>query len=124
MYISPIILDVELSNILAKLNESDCLAAIKILRDRLAILRKPDYYLSINADDLHLSTRAHNVLKIAKLNTVWDIMECGYDSIALLPNAGPQTVSEIRNKIERLIAHKNDIRGLTGQELARKIDAK
>jgi DNA-directed RNA polymerase alpha subunit len=121
MYINPTILDADLTDDLAKLNETDCTAAIKILRRRLAMLRKPDYYLSISVEDLQLCTRAFNVLKVDKLDTVMDILECGYHNIRLFRHAGPQTVNEIRNKIESRVANKNKIQGLTGAALARVI---
>ena len=122
MYINPVILDVKLAADLARLNEADCVAAMKILRQRLTVLRKPDYYLSIIVEDLQLSTRAFDVLKANHLDTVMDILECGYDNIGLLRHAGPTTVNEIKTKIDRLVARKNKVRGLTGRELARAID--
>lgn len=68
-----------------------------------------------------LSTRAFDVLKANHINTVMDILECGYDNIGLFRHAGQQTVNEIKNKVERLVANKNKVRGLTGQDLARAI---
>lgn len=121
MYINPVILDAKLAAGLSRLNEEDCVAAMKILRQRLTVLRKPDYYLSIRVEDLQLSTRAFDVLKANHLDTVMDILECGYDNIGLFRHAGTMTVNEIKNKVERLVARKKKVRGLTGQDLARVI---
>ena len=118
MYLQPSILDEKFTRDLKKLNETDCESAIRILRQRLKDLRDPDYYLRISVDDLQFSTRAFDVLKANKLETVMDILECGWQNIGNFRNAGPQTVNEIKNKVDRIVAYKNKIRGLAGLQLA------
>ena len=60
---------------LVKPNEKDGAVAMEILHHRLALLRKPGSYMFMATGYLPLSTRAFNVLKIAKLYTVWNIVE-------------------------------------------------
>jgi DNA-directed RNA polymerase alpha subunit len=121
MYHPSGVLDEYLTRELNKMSEPDCEAAIKILRQRLKFLHSSDYYLMISVDDLQFSKRAFDVLKVNKLETVKDIMEFGWENIGMLRNTGPYTLNEIKNKIEWIIAHKNEVREMAGSQLGKLI---
>jgi DNA-directed RNA polymerase alpha subunit len=73
---------------------------------------------------LQFSTRAFDVLKANNLDTVMDILECGWHQIGLFRHAGPRMVNEIKNKIDNIVLRKNKVRELTGTALARAVEVK
>jgi len=52
-------------------------------------------------ENLNLSGRAYNILKVQKLHTVEDVLDFGLQNIAMLRNAGPRTVKEISEALDR-----------------------
>ena len=52
-------------------------------------------------ENLNLSARAYNALKAQKLDTIEDVLDFGLENIAMLRNAGPRTVKEVSDAIDR-----------------------
>jgi len=50
-------------------------------------------------EDLNLSTRAYNALKLHDLHTVEDIVRSGFDNIGRIRNIGSKTVREIQQAL-------------------------
>jgi DNA-directed RNA polymerase alpha subunit len=52
-------------------------------------------------ENLNLSARAYNALKAQKLDTIEDVLDFGLENIAMLRNAGPRTVQEVSEALDR-----------------------
>jgi DNA-directed RNA polymerase alpha subunit len=58
-------------------------------------------FIKKKIEDLNLSTRAYNALKLQNLHTVEDIVRSGFDNIGRIRNIGSKTVDEIRNALNQ-----------------------
>ncbi|HEV8283585.1 MAG TPA: DNA-directed RNA polymerase subunit alpha C-terminal domain-containing protein [Chitinophagaceae bacterium] len=56
-------------------------------------------FIKKKIEDMELSPRAYNALKLQKLHTVEDIVHFGLDNIWKIRNIGTKTAVEIRNAI-------------------------
>jgi hypothetical protein len=99
------------------LSEENAQAVIKILRQRIKDLHNDNYYLTIPLADLSLSLRAHNVLLLHKIEIVKDVLDIGWDKLAMLRGMGPTTLKEIKSLLERIVEKKDRIKGLSGTAL-------
>lgn len=102
---------------LERLSEKDCVHAIRILRQRLKDLRNQEYYLSIRVDEMPFATRISNALIKSNIETIGQVLECGWDRLPLIRGLGEKAISDLKNIIDKITAKKDKIRGLSGLDL-------
>jgi DNA-directed RNA polymerase alpha subunit len=80
-----------------------CWEAIELLQGRIKHLTNADYksYRQKEIKDLGLSVRPHNALVAAKITTVGELLDYGFEKIAALRNMGLKSVKEVREAVER-----------------------
>ena len=83
---------------LNSLRVDDCRELEQWVKGRIKYLETMPF-IKKSIDDLELSTRAYNALKLNKLHTVEEIIHFGIANISLIRNIGAKTVIEIREAI-------------------------
>src|SRR4030095_9382642 len=58
-------------------------------------------FIKKKIEELNLSTRAYNALKLNNLHTVEDIIHLGLDNIRKIRNIGSKTVIEIQQAVDQ-----------------------
>lgn len=86
--------------ILRSLSAAECQEMRDYLAKRIWQLKHVRYPKKA-IENLNLSARAYNVLKAQKLHTIEDVLDFGLENIAMLRNAGPRTVKEVSDAIDR-----------------------
>jgi hypothetical protein len=97
--------------------EEECMEAIKTLQQRIALLQDPHYYLKLRIDEIFIPINAVYPLQKAGLKTVQDVLEYGWENIALLKGIGPRFLAIVKGNIDVVVQKKDYIRGLTGPDL-------
>lgn len=100
-----------------KLSKNDCLKAIELIKERLAVFEDNEFYLSLEIISLPLSVRSTNALMAAKLKTVRDVLFFGLDQLKFLRNVGRDTEKEITDIIEKIIQNKKQVQGMSEYEM-------
>ena len=98
-------------------NEKQCIAAIKILRKRKKMLADPGYYLQLRVDGIFIPVNTVYFLQEAGIHTVRDVLEYGWDNIALLKGIGPKYLAILKAKLVIIVRKRQSIKGLTGLDL-------
>ena len=83
---------------LNSLTSEECSELQQWLKNRIEYLNSIPF-IKKKIEELNLSTRAYNALKLQDLNTVEDIVHSGFDNIGRIRNIGSKTVGEIQKAI-------------------------
>ena len=85
-------------NWLSSLSLEECNDLKQWLKKRIKYL-KTIPFIKKKIEELDLSTRAYNALKLHDLLTVEDIVRLGFDNIGRIRNIGSKTVDEIKEAV-------------------------
>lgn len=110
-------LDEHMVSNLKSFSREACRKAIEILKERLEQIESSDQYLSIEVWELPLSIRSANALISERLHTVKDVLLFGLDRIHFIRNIGPKAEKEIRDVFGVILQKKNDLNGLSQEQL-------
>ena len=83
---------------LNSLKADECCELQHWLKKRIKYLNSIPF-IKKNIEELNLSSRAYNALKLQKLHTVEDIVHYGLDNIWTIRNIGSKTVIEIKEAV-------------------------
>lgn len=101
---------------LLSLNQSEVLAAIELLQQRLAIMQSEEYYLHIPVTELPLPPSVIKALLEHQIPTVRELTLCDWEQVKAFHHVGDKRVQQLKNLLEKMEQMKDNLRGLAGNE--------